>query len=137
MKTPKIMLFILAGVLVASAAPKNTFLGEVSDSQCALNVHSLSRSHEEMIKKSTLGTDAASCARACIRRGGEWVLRAGDDVYRLKNQSGIELYAGENVKITGVLDPKTNTIDNTGIDILPAAGHSAPAHEQGSPEVVH
>lgn len=136
MNSVRVFFFILAGALMASAANKTIFLGEVSDSQCALNVHSLSRSHEEMIKKSTLGTDAASCARACIRRGGEWVLRSGDDVYRLKNQGGIELYAGEKVRITGALDSKTNTIDNTGIDILPAKGREErPA--SGPSEVVH
>jgi len=123
MKSVRVFVLIFAGALMASAANKTVFLGEVSDSQCALNVHSLSRSHEEMIKRGTLGTDAASCARACIRRGGEWVLRVGDDVYRLKNQSGIELYAGEKVRVNGALDPKTNTIDNTDIEILPANGH--------------
>lgn len=136
MNSARVVFFILAGALLAPAANKTVFTGEVSDSQCAMNVHSLSRSHEEMIKKSTLGSDAASCARACIRRGGEWVLRDGNDVYRLKNQTGIELYAGEKVRITGALDSKTNTIDNTVIDILPAKGHEArPANS--SPEVVH
>jgi uncharacterized protein DUF5818 len=85
-----------------------------------MNVHSLSRSHEEMISKSTMGTDPASCAKACIRRGGEWVLRSGDDVYRLKNQAGIDDFAGQRVQITGTLDTKTNTIENTGIEVLKA-----------------
>lgn len=131
----KTTVLTLALALAASAARKNVFLGEISDSQCALNVHSLSRSHQEMIKKSTLGTDAASCARACIRRGGEWVLRSGDDVYHLKNQAGIELYAGEMVKVTGELDPKANEINNTGIEILPAKGHSAQGPKD--PTVAH
>ena len=133
MNSARVFLFILAGAVMASAANKTVFTGEVSDSQCAMNVHSLSRSHEEMIKKSTLGTDAASCARACIRRGGEWVLRDGDDVYRLKNQAGIELYAGEKVRVTGTVDPNTNMIDNTGIDILPAKRHATAAN---NPEIV-
>ena len=84
-----------------------------------MNVHSLQRSHEEMIAKQTLGKDAASCAKACVRRGGEWVLRSGDNVYRLKNQDGMESFAGMKVEITGTLDPKTTTIDNTAIE--PAA----------------
>lgn len=65
-----------------------------------------------------MGTDAPSCARACIRRGGEWVLRSGDEVYHLKNQAGVEVYAGEKVKVTGALDPKTNIIDNHEINLL-------------------
>lgn len=136
MKFVRVGFFILIGALMAPAANKTVFTGEVSDSQCALNVHSLSRSHEEMIKRSTLGTDAASCARSCIRRGGEWVLRDGNDVYRLKNQAGIELYAGEKVRVTGNLDPKTNTIDNLAIDILPAKGREGHP-SNGSTEVVH
>lgn len=136
MKSFKVVIFVLACGVIASSASKNVFLGEISDSQCAMNVHSLSRSHQEMIKKSTLGNDAASCARACIRRGGEWVLRAGDDVYRLKNQPGIELYAGEMVKVTGALDAKTHTIDNTGISILSAKDHTASGADQPS-AIVH
>jgi hypothetical protein len=91
-----------------------------------MNIHSLSRSHDEMITKSTMGTDAASCAKACVRRGGEWVLKSGDDVYRLKDQAGIDNFAGQKVQITGTLDPKTNTIDNTNIEALPAP--SRPQH---------
>lgn len=136
MNSVRVVLLILAGTLMASAANKNVFTGEVSDSQCAMNVHSLSRSHEEMIKKKTLGTDPASCARSCVRRGGEWVLRDGNDVYRLKNQEGIELYAGEKVRITGALDSATNTIDNTAIDILPTKGHEE-RPSNGASEVVH
>jgi hypothetical protein len=40
------------------------------------------------------------------------VLRSGDDVYRLKNQAGIENFAAQKVQITGTLDTKTNTIEN-------------------------
>jgi hypothetical protein len=82
-----------------------------------MNVHSLSRSHEEMITKNTMGTDSASCAKACVRRGGEWVLRSGDIVYRLKNQAGLEEFAGQKVQTTGTLDTKSNTIDNSSIDL--------------------
>ena len=56
-------------------------------------------------------------------------LRAGNDVYRLKNQAGIEIYAGEKVRVTGFLDPKTNGIDNTHIEVFPAPPHSAPSKE--------
>jgi hypothetical protein len=88
-----------------------------------MNVHSLSRSHQEMIKRKTLGTDAASCARACVRRGGEWVLRSGDVVYRLQNQAGVDEFAGQQVKVIGNLDSATKTIDNQRIELT--AGKSA------------
>jgi type 1 fimbria pilin len=124
MKTLNITLLLLGAVALASGTSKSRFHGEISDTQCAMNVHSLSRSHEEMITKQSIGTDAASCARECIRRGGEWVLRSGNDVYRLKNQAGIEEFAGQKVQITGTLDTKTNTIDNVSIEVAPATRHS-------------
>ena len=118
-KSLAIALSLLAVTVVAPAdSSKPAFRGEISDTQCAMNVHSLSRSHQEMTKKSTMGTDPASCAKACVRRGGEWVLRSGDDVYRLKNQAGIEEFAGQKVQITGTLDTKTNTIENTAIELM-------------------
>jgi hypothetical protein len=89
-----------------------------------MNVHSLSRSHQEMVSKKTMGTDSASCAKACVRRGGDWVLRVGDDIYRLKKQAGIENFAGQVVQITGTLDTKTNTIDTTGIEVVASKGTS-------------
>jgi len=114
------IILVLAGsiALATAGTTKSMFHGEISDTQCAMNVHSLSRSHEEMITKNTMGTDSASCAKACVRRGGEWVLRSGDNVYRLKNQAGMEDFAGEKVQIMGTLDPKTNTIDNSGIEVM-------------------
>lgn len=119
MKSLATAIFLLASTALAAAgSAKSAFRGEISDTQCAMNVHSLSRSHAEMIAKKTMGTDAASCARACVRRGGEWVLRSGDDVYRLKNQAGVENYSGQNVQVSGTLDTKTNTIDNTGIEVI-------------------
>ena len=124
----KLLRFTLAfsvGLSLALASSPITFVGEISDTQCAMNVHSLSRSHQEMIEKQSIGTDAASCAKACVRRGGEWVLRSGDEVYRLKNQDGIEEFAGKTVHVKGMLDTKTKTIDNNAIEVAPpAAQHS-------------
>jgi hypothetical protein len=124
MKPIRVVSLLLFSIAVAAAgSTKSTFHGEISDTQCAMNVHSLSRSHEEMITKRTFGTDAASCAKECVRRGGEWVLRSGDTVYRLKNQTGIEDFAGQAVQVAGALDAKTGTIDNTGIEPEVTARH--------------
>jgi hypothetical protein len=119
MKLCRIVWIALLLVTFATAeTARKDFFGEISDSQCALNVHSLSRSHDEMIKRRTLGTDAASCARACVRRGGEWVLRSGDKVYRLLYQTGVEEFAGQKVKVVGTLNAKTKTIDNYHIEFV-------------------
>ena len=45
-------------------------------------------------------------------------------VYRLKNQEGMESFAGMKVEVTGTLDPKTETIDNTAV-ALAASAHGA------------
>jgi uncharacterized protein DUF5818 len=88
-----------------------TFRGEIGDSSCALNVHSLSRSHEEMLKNKSIGTTAAECARYCVAHlGSSFVLVVKKDVYRLDNQIAAEKFAGQTVIVTGELDTKKSTI---------------------------
>ena len=107
------MILLLAGIPSGMMAGEReeTFRGEISDSQCALNVHSLSRSHEEMLKKKNIGTTAADCARYCVKYlGGVFVLSVRDKVYKLDKQDLAEKYAGQKVKLTGALDAKSNVI---------------------------
>ena len=97
-----------------------TFVGEIADTQCALNVHSLSQSHKEMIAMKSAGKTEADCARFCVKeRGGRFVLQAKDKVYRLDNQALAERSAGRKVKVVGVLEPKTETIKVRSIELLP------------------
>jgi hypothetical protein len=115
---------MLAGTIAISqrpiAADEKTFRGEIADTQCALNVHSLSKSHKEMIgMKPDLKTDA-ECARFCVKeRGGKFVLQSKDKVYRLDKPDEAEPFAGQQVRIVGTLDPKTNTI--TVLSVTPIA----------------
>lgn len=109
------VMVMAAGVLaLASAAhAQNTkvFHGEVSDSQCAMNVHSLTRSHQEMLKSKSMGGTANTCSVYCIERmGGYLVLSSGKDVFRLDRADLVHGFEGQRVKITGVLDPKVNQI---------------------------
>ena len=104
---------ILAWVNVANAqaGAVKIFRGEVSDSQCALNVHSLTRSHQEMLKSKSMGGTSRSCSQYCIEHlGGELVLSSGATVFRLDNQSAAREYIGQKAKVVGTLDPKTKTI---------------------------
>jgi hypothetical protein len=104
---------ILAWVNVANAqaGAVKIFRGEVSDSQCALNVHSLTRSHEEMLKSKSMGGTSRSCSQYCIEHlGGELVLSSGATVFRLDNQSAARQFVGQKAKVLGTLDPKTKTI---------------------------
>ena len=105
------LLLTAAIVCFAGSGREQVFRGEIADSQCALNVHSLSRSHQEMLKKHEIGTTAESCARYCVKNlGGVFVLQAKDKVYKLDNQDLAEKNAGLKVKVTGVFDPETNFI---------------------------
>jgi hypothetical protein len=90
-----------------------TFRGEISDSQCALNVHSLTQSHQEMLKSKSgdAGSTPASCSQFCIvHMGGKFVLASKGHVYHLDNQDLPRGFVGEKVKLRGFLDSKTETI---------------------------
>ncbi|HEX2328837.1 MAG TPA: hypothetical protein VHN74_08945 [Candidatus Angelobacter sp.] len=110
----------LVGMLVLLAASYSfskdsdtlTLHGEITDSQCAFNVHSDARSHEWMIKKGIEGAnDARSCTIHCAKDlGGKYVLVSKEDVYRLDDQVNAEKFAGIKVKAVGTLDAKTKTL---------------------------
>jgi len=103
--------FAIGAVWIAGADGERVFKGEIGDSQCALNVHSLSRSHEEMLQRKSIGKTSADCARYCVKNlGGVFVLQVRDKVYKLDNQELAEKNAGQKVIVKGVLDPATNTI---------------------------
>jgi hypothetical protein len=106
---------------LASALPAQTsraFHGEVSDSQCALNVHSLTRSHQEMLKSKSMGGTSNTCSVYCIEHlGGYLVLSAGNDVYRLDRSDMVHGFEGRRVVINGVLDPKLKQIHVLKIDL--------------------
>ncbi len=101
----------LAGAASASGQTSHEYRGEVSDSQCALNVHSLTRSHQEMLKSKAMGGTSNTCSVYCIEHlGGYLVLSAGNDVYRLDRSDLVHGFEGRKVIITGVLDPKLKQI---------------------------
>lgn len=102
---------ILALASTAYGQSARVFHGEISDSQCALNVHSLTRSHQEMLKSKSMGGTANTCSTYCIEHlGGYLVLSSGNDVYRLDRADLVHGFEGQKVKITGVLDAKANSI---------------------------
>jgi hypothetical protein len=99
-----------------SFAAEQSFRGEIADSSCATNVHSLTRSHNEMLKGKSMGTDAKSCANYCVHKlGAEYMLKTTNDVYHLDNQTSVEPFAGTKVLLKGSLDVKTHTIHLTSI----------------------
>jgi hypothetical protein len=104
-----------------SVAGETTFEGEIADSQCAMGVHSLNRSHKEMIEMGHAGSTAEDCARYCVHnRGGRFVLLTKHDVFKLDNQEWAEKYAGQKVKLTGTLDSKAKIIQINTMLAVPA-----------------
>jgi hypothetical protein len=102
---------ILAFANIAHGQNARVFRGEVSDSQCALNIHSVTRSHQEMLKSKSMGGTSNTCSVFCIEHlGGSLVLSAGKDVFRLDRPDLVHGFEGQKVKITGTLDPKVNQI---------------------------
>lgn len=112
------VLACLAFGIAAAGQNAQTFHGEISDSQCALNVHSLTRSHQEMLKSKAMGGTANTCAVYCIEHlGGYLVLSAGKTVYRLDRTDLVHGFEGRRVILTGVLDSKLNQIHVLKIDL--------------------
>jgi len=105
--------WLIAAALLAHASNEKalTFQGQIADTQCALNVHSLTRSHAEMLKSKATGGTEGSCATYCVRYlGGDFVLSSKGEVYHLDNQEKVRLFAGQKVKITGTLEAKGKII---------------------------
>lgn len=116
-RTSGASLLVLMLLLVSFASSKDkepavlTLQGEISDSQCAFNVHSVDHSHESMTKKGVFGKDARSCTLHCAKEmGGVFVLVTKKDVYRLDDQTLSEQFAGKKVKVSGTLDAKGETL---------------------------
>jgi hypothetical protein len=101
-------------------ADEKVFTGEIGDTQCAMNVHSLDKSHQEMLKVKSVGKTAADCTLYCIKnRGGRFVLQNKNKVYKLDKPELAEPFAGQKVKVTGTLDAQSETIQVHSIDPLP------------------
>jgi hypothetical protein len=102
---------ILAMANAASGQNTQVFHGDVSDSQCALNVHSLTRSHQEMLKSKSMGGTSNTCSMYCIEHlGGYLVLSSAKDVFRLDRPDLVHGFEGQKVKLTGILDSKVKQI---------------------------
>src|SRR5215471_20534790 len=102
---------VLLFACAAFAQNAQIFHGEISDSQCALNVHSLTRSHQEMLKSKSMGGTANTCAVYCVEHlGGYLVLSTAKDVYRLDRTDLVHGFEGHRVVVNGVLDPKLKQI---------------------------
>ena len=113
------VVLVLILFAIGFAAPKEkVFTGQISDSQCALNVHSTDGSHDAMLKVPHHGDSAADCARMCVRgQGGRYVLVQAKTgrVFKLDAQDKLESFAGQRVTVRGTLDSANAQIQVTSV----------------------
>jgi hypothetical protein len=79
--------------------------GEVSDSQCAFNVHSNGSSHDDVIRSNVLGHTPEECTRNCVRLGGKYVPvdTVHKKVYHLSNPEIAQPFAAKKVRVKATL----------------------------------
>ena len=97
----KLVLAILLSALFALSGNNETktFTGVITDDMCK-------KDHATM----SIAPDA-KCVVACVKgHGSKYVLYDGANLYKLSDQQTPEKYAGQKVKITGVLYPKTGIL---------------------------
>lgn len=103
----------------SKATTEKVYRGYVTDSQCAMNVHSLSQSHKEMLASKDVGTTPADCTWYCVKqRGGRFVLQDKSKVYKLDEQNITKELANKRVEVTGTLDTQTNTIHVRKMEVI-------------------
>lgn len=98
----KQLLFALIAIApLATSQGKQTFTGMITDSMCANGNHSSMQ----------MGPTDGECTIACVRaHGATYVLFDGKEVYTFSDQAAPEKFAGQRVRVTGMLDAKTKTI---------------------------
>jgi len=95
------MIVVLVLALLQTAAPVQTFVGVVTDSECADGDHRGMR----------MGDTAAECAKACVEyHQATLLLSDGKRSRRLDDQKAARPFAGLNVTVVGTLDEATGVI---------------------------
>lgn len=101
-----LLVLLLGLAALGPAQGTRTFIGTITDSECAAAGHGAMR----------MGDTDPECVAACIdAHGASYVLLDGSMVYALDDQRTPRAFAARRVTVTGVLDPKTTTIAVTSI----------------------
>ncbi len=118
------MALLTASSITSRGGDEKIFMGVITDSQCAFNVHSMTHSHKEMTENKTTGSNAIECTQFCVKEmGGQYVLQTKDKIYKLSKPELGEKGAGRTVRVKGTLDVKTNTIQVRSIELVAAPGN--------------
>jgi hypothetical protein len=93
---------LLALASMSATQAKQTFTGVITDEMCAGVGHSPMQ----------MGPTDAESTRASVNlHGTSYVLFDGKKAYTLSDQDAGDRFAAQNVRIIGVLNAKTNTIE--------------------------
>ncbi len=95
-----VLVLTLLAVPVAFAASADTYVGIITDTMCGTN-------HAAMKV-----TPDAKCVKECVSHGNtyKYALIVGSNVYALSDQDTPAKFAGQKVKVTGVLYEKTRIL---------------------------
>jgi hypothetical protein len=99
---------LFATTALAAAAGQQTFVGVITDTMCGADHKAMNVSPE------------SKCVRDCVRmdKKVKYALYDGKSVYTLSDQQSPEAFAGQRVKVTGKLFPKTGILQ---VDRIEAA----------------
>ena len=96
---PMIVVLALAGI--AAGQGRRSFIGVITDSECATADHAHMR----------MGPTDVECVTACIsEHGASYVLFDGKNVFALSNQKPSAKFAAQKVTVTGTLNAKGTSI---------------------------
>lgn len=103
-----ILVFALGITVAAAASDAKTYVGVITDTMCVSDHAAMKVSPD------------AKCVKDCVRdaKTVQYALLVGKSAYKLTDQQAPAKFAGQKVKITGVLDAKTNTLTVTRIDAV-------------------
>ena len=97
----RLLVGMLACATLSAAPHTQTFVGVVSDDMCWKAGHA----------RMQMGPTDADCTRACVtEHDAAYVLVAGRNVYTLTGQTSPGQFAARKVKVTGVVDSRTQSI---------------------------
>ena len=91
-------LFVVSLFVGSLSAAPETHVGVITDTMCGAN-------HAPM----KVSPDS-KCVLECVKHGYKYALLEGTKVYTLSDQETPAKFAGQKVKITGQLYPKTNIL---------------------------
>jgi len=92
----------ITGSLTAAKTPE-TITGVVTDTLCGAQ-HNMK------------GHSDADCVKMCVKTSGQYALFDGQRVVKLSDQKTPAKFAAQRVRVTGIVDEKTNTIKVSSIE---------------------